>query len=236
MASTNTTANYGLPQYIATDKPTYLGDFNGAMLSIDTAIKGVSDMATANQGNIAQAQSDIADHNSRLGTVEAETTVNTSDIATANQNIINLQSQANTQGQQIATVTQATNANTLVIGSGTLDTTAKTIIPAINELYAHMGYEYFNTVQGNAVLSLPAKFNELYIAVGDADFEYVRTFVVPYALLSNSNKNFYTGNYVNSSNNSSVNISVNRTSVQLLHYFEHGESFIDTAYMAVFYK
>ncbi len=38
MSSTNKTENYNLPQWIGTDKPTFLGDFNGAFLSIDQGI------------------------------------------------------------------------------------------------------------------------------------------------------------------------------------------------------
>lgn len=47
MSYTNSTPNYGLPQYVADDKPTYLGDFNKAMLDIDTNIKTVSNSATS---------------------------------------------------------------------------------------------------------------------------------------------------------------------------------------------
>lgn len=46
MSATNQTPNYNLPQYIGTDVPSYLGDFNKAMLDIDTAIKGVDNKAT----------------------------------------------------------------------------------------------------------------------------------------------------------------------------------------------
>jgi hypothetical protein len=49
MSYTNQTANYGLPQYTADDKPTYLGDFNKAMLDIDTAIKASDTVAQASQ-------------------------------------------------------------------------------------------------------------------------------------------------------------------------------------------
>ena len=38
MSSTNKTPNYGLPQYIDTDKPTFLGDFNDAMGIIDLSL------------------------------------------------------------------------------------------------------------------------------------------------------------------------------------------------------
>lgn len=38
MSATNTTPNLGLPQFTATDKPTWLGDVNGAMSTIDTKV------------------------------------------------------------------------------------------------------------------------------------------------------------------------------------------------------
>ena len=46
MSSTNRTANYQLPQFVNTDKPTWLGDVNSAMANIDTNLKSVSDTAT----------------------------------------------------------------------------------------------------------------------------------------------------------------------------------------------
>ena len=50
MSFTNKTPNYDLPQYIADDKPSYLGDFNFAMSTIDTTLKNNNDLATsANQ-------------------------------------------------------------------------------------------------------------------------------------------------------------------------------------------
>lgn len=53
MAFTNSTPNYGLPQYIATDKPTYLGDANGAYSTIDTRMKANADAASANSNSIS---------------------------------------------------------------------------------------------------------------------------------------------------------------------------------------
>lgn len=43
MASTNRTTNYELSQYVGSDKPTYLGDYNGDMLKIDTGMKANAD-------------------------------------------------------------------------------------------------------------------------------------------------------------------------------------------------
>ena len=52
MASTNKTANYDLSQYVGTDIPSYLTDYNGDMSKIDTAIAGVSTKATKNENDI----------------------------------------------------------------------------------------------------------------------------------------------------------------------------------------
>lgn len=43
MSATNTTTNYGLPIFIETDKPAWLVDFNGAMRTIDAALKTNAD-------------------------------------------------------------------------------------------------------------------------------------------------------------------------------------------------
>lgn len=75
MSYTNQTANYGLPQYTADDKPTYLGDFNKAMLDIDTAIK-------ANE-NIARASETLA-QNANNSASEALSTANTASSSATN--------------------------------------------------------------------------------------------------------------------------------------------------------
>lgn len=56
MSATNSTPNYGLPQYLPTDKPTYLGDFNKAMLDIDTNLKSVENKADSSEGSIETIQ------------------------------------------------------------------------------------------------------------------------------------------------------------------------------------
>lgn len=58
MSSTKKTTNYQLSQYIGTDKPTYLGDYNSDMSKIDTAIKQVDDKATTASSTAGTASSD----------------------------------------------------------------------------------------------------------------------------------------------------------------------------------
>ena len=52
MPFTNQTPNYSLPQYIATDHPTYLGDANDAYLKIDTRMKANQSAAATNKTNL----------------------------------------------------------------------------------------------------------------------------------------------------------------------------------------
>lgn len=44
MTATNHTANYNLSQFEPTDRPTWLGDYNGDMKKIDTAIHGIASL------------------------------------------------------------------------------------------------------------------------------------------------------------------------------------------------
>lgn len=67
MSHTNETLNYKLPQFVDTDQPTWLGDFNGAMYAIDTAVTTAASNAStalsaANNAvnRVGQAESTIA--------------------------------------------------------------------------------------------------------------------------------------------------------------------------------
>ena len=115
MSATNKTANYELSQYIGSDEPKYLTDYNGDMSKIDTAIKGVDTKAeTANSG--------VATNAAAIGALDTA--------------VGSLQT-------QVATVASVTNGNTgsintinSLIGNGEPTTQDKTIIGAINEIAA----------------------------------------------------------------------------------------------------
>lgn len=55
MSHTNSTPNYNLPQFVGTDKPTWLNDVNGAMSSIDTQMKANADGVTTADTNATTA-------------------------------------------------------------------------------------------------------------------------------------------------------------------------------------
>ena len=76
MSHTNTTANYNLPQFTGTDKPSWLTDVNGAMTSIDTQMKANADANTTTAGDlttlagrVTTAEENITTQGSTLQTV-----------------------------------------------------------------------------------------------------------------------------------------------------------------------
>lgn len=81
MSSTNKTPNYKLSQYIGTDKPTYLGDYNGDMLKIDNQLKTNADSAS-NAASAAGAAQAVAENASQsVQSLNDSVTANSADIA-----------------------------------------------------------------------------------------------------------------------------------------------------------
>nr|UWD62504.1 MAG: hypothetical protein [Bacteriophage sp.] len=52
MTATNHTANYNLSQFAGTDRPTWLGDYNGDMAKIDAQLKKNADGITSAAGGL----------------------------------------------------------------------------------------------------------------------------------------------------------------------------------------
>lgn len=129
MSSTNKTTHYDLSQYIGSDKPTYLTDYNGDMNKIDTAIYDADALARVNEsaiGNLTDLTT-TAKNNlvSAINELDGEVTTNTANISTNTSNI-------STNATNIST--NATNIGNL----NNLTTASKTnLVSAINEVDAN---------------------------------------------------------------------------------------------------
>lgn len=148
MSATNLTKNLKLPQFVASDKPSWLGDVNGAMLNIDNGYGTLSgDITKANDtASSAKSQSDantqtLVNVNSELesqgnritaleaggGTEQLEQRVNT--LST---DVEALQTRADTFEEEIAENGKKITALTGRVT--TLETTTKTNSDNINSL------------------------------------------------------------------------------------------------------
>lgn len=81
MSSTNKTPNYNLSQYVGTDKPTYLGDYNGDMLKIDTQLKANADSASNAASTAGSAQAVAEQASQSVQSLNDSVTANSEDIA-----------------------------------------------------------------------------------------------------------------------------------------------------------
>ncbi len=116
MSSTNKTTYYNLSQYIGTDKPTYLGDYNSDMSKIDGAIHTVEEKAT-------NATQDAGNASARVTALEEKTNTNT-------KNIGSLTTQVNTMSDNLSVTAQ--NANTALSKAETADTKADSALSNAN--------------------------------------------------------------------------------------------------------
>lgn len=122
MSATNQTSTIGLSQYISTDKPTYLVDYNSDMLKIDNAI-------AADRGS-------IADVNTVAERAEGKADTNKSSIDTLNEQVNGdpeVPSDTGIAGKVSALEGNVNTINSL-IGNGTPTTSDQTLIGAVNAL------------------------------------------------------------------------------------------------------
>lgn len=124
MSSTNKTTHYNLNQYVASDKPTYLVDYNGDMSAIDSAIYS--------------AKSEADTNTSSIGTLSSLTTTVKTDLVSA---INEVDSDLGTLSETVSGHTTDIATNTSAIGTlANLTTTNKTsLVGAVNEVNYNVG-------------------------------------------------------------------------------------------------
>ena len=122
MGHTNSTANLSLPQFIGTDKPTWLGDVNGAFSAIDS-YAGTNDAAVA--AAVSDASSAISQAAAAVNTANTANTT-AGNASTAANNAIGVANTANA-------IAGAVDAKVGLLAD--LHTTDRSsIVNAINEL------------------------------------------------------------------------------------------------------
>ena len=142
MASTNKTTNYDLSQFIGTDKPTFLGDYNSDMLKIDTQMKENADnVATAISGiETATTTANTANTNSQTAISTANSASTTA--SEANTNASNAQSTANSA---LATATTAQST------ANTANTNAQNAQASADAVASKLNLTSFETIDVNNV-------------------------------------------------------------------------------------
>lgn len=109
MSSTNKTTNYELSQFLGSDKPAWLSDYNTDMSKIDLAMKANNDAATAAGGSATAA-------NTAIGTLANLTTETKTDLVSA---INDVNTTATSAGSTAGTA--STNANSALLKANAVE-------------------------------------------------------------------------------------------------------------------
>lgn len=142
MSSTNKTTNYDLSQYIGSDKPTYLSDYNGDMFKIDaqmkvnadnvaTAISSASTATSTANNAVSTANSASSDASTALSTANSASTTASNAQSTANSALstaTSAQTTANTANSKADTITSRLNLSSITTyGTSDVSVTAGTL-------------------------------------------------------------------------------------------------------------
>ena len=159
MASTNKTTNYELSQYIGTDKPTYLTDYNQDMSKIDAGIHAAKSEADQNATDI--------------GTLSSLTTDSKTNLVAA---INEVDDHADTNAGNIATNTSNIATNTTHIGTlANLTTASKTdLVVAANEINAKVGN--ISNLETDTKTSTVAAINEVNSLINKLNITHYDTY------------------------------------------------------------
>lgn len=134
MSSTNKTTNYDLSQFIGTDKPAWLTDYNQDMSKIDTGIKASADAATAADGKATSNTTKIGDltYLSTTAKTDLVAAINEVDNAaeTATTTATNASDTANTAAQNAAAALGGLNRFNLTSHNNLTPTASKGTVNA----------------------------------------------------------------------------------------------------------
>lgn len=151
MGATNHTTNYVLPQWIGSDKPTFLGDMNDAFLKIDGQMKANANSAT-NAESVAGSAENTATAAGRTAAqaLDAANTASTN----ASQALDTANSASETANNANTTANSASAAATQAQGA------ANTAINMINNLKFPLPTKIERFLPSNAAGSVSVSYNE----------------------------------------------------------------------------
>ena len=163
MASTNSTTHYELSQYIGTDKPTYLVDYNQDMSKIDAGIYGAKSEADTNTTSIGTLSSLQTTEKSNLVGAVNEVNTNSTNNATSIGTLSNLTTteKSNLVGAINELKSEADGNKTNIGTLANLETTEKSnLVGAVNEVDGNIGS--LSSLSTNTKTNVVSAINEIF--------------------------------------------------------------------------
>lgn len=253
MGHTNSTANLSLPQFIGTDKPTWLSDVNGAFAAIDS-YAGSNDAALAIVDG--KANTAIGDASSAVTTATnaANTAGNAATTAT-NANTIagNALTVANGINSKVGVLTDLTTTDKSTVvnainevngkdagdiaydntGSGLVATNVQDAIDEVAQGGGGVGaWTLAGSQTGNTHITIPAGSVELLAIASYNSKEF--NIVIPVAALSGTTRSFISGSYENASSNCEAVVNADSSEIWLNDFYNNGTNVYATATIEVY--
>ena len=189
-ASTNKTTYYELPQFVGTDKPTWLGDFNEAMADIDASmhenasdISSIETIAQNASSSASQASQDVATLTGRVNTLSSDvssvsqTATNAQQTATSALNTANTANSTANSALQKATTNEANIAKfnldsfttiTKTAGGNEITTTNGSIIDGSSITIAKNSDGSLAKVYGNIFINNPTIVGTVEVSIANS--------------------------------------------------------------------
>ena len=130
MSATNKTQHYDLSQFIGSDIPGWLSDYNGDMRKIDTAINNIASAEASGEATVAELSG-------RVTTAENGVSANASAITALNNTVSGISSELTTTEGTVAQNT--TNITGLTTRVGALETAQSNTSTKVSALETAMG-------------------------------------------------------------------------------------------------
>lgn len=245
MPSTNKTNPYELSQFIGSDIPSWLSDYNSDMLKINNAIQEAKISADDAMSSAGSASSDVtalsntvSNLSESLNTTNQNVTKNTSDIASINSSVSNI-------NQNVDSLNGKVNANSESIGNLTTQVTnntqsINTITPSVQNMgkwntsplslkdsFTGNLNMYYNTNLNLAIINGEINIPDTYEVTANAIYLLSKTMpvAVGYAYPAGMQYGSYTesGNRIATPSNG-LDLSANNIYVNLGRIFKPGAS------------
>lgn len=222
MASTNKTSNLELSQFIATDTPTWLVDYNGDMEKIDAGVGRVEELAQT-----ASTQA--------VGVANGLQTTNQT-VTTLSGQVANVQNQANSTTASVNGINQRLgNTDISGVGDGT-------VTGAINALNAggsgsSLDWKVGNRSTGTTPISIPSTAKELLIFGNLAtNNDNCLTTIIPYNALSSTKIGFNFGGSGDETIKMFMQVKVSTATAEISKAFLNGSDVISTSSITIYYR
>ena len=117
-----------------------------------------------------------------------------------------------------------------------LDNSVAELNESVDELNNSLDWKYLGSKKGNADITLPNSFNELYVEVVNGYMNWIYVFNLPYATLTNDKKYYFNGFWLNDTSNGMAQVGCSKTQINLPASYRNKNDETSNSTITVYYR